>query len=459
MNFPLKSAVLVLLLQSTQAGLDFVWQSDCSDNIDFCGEMVYCKIELYGADLRGYRWANGICESPGPNIHIQGDKVYQLVLTNDVEGEDTNLHTHGLHIDGSGPQNTNSGDLVKSPDGTVEFGTSDDVTRHVAYGCSITYEWHISDDGMPGTNWYHAHLHGDTKDQVSKGAFGLLIKDASVGYFPEGLPQLDALFANERTAIISASTTPTWTLQTDEWYLGRILVVDIKGHGQTLSVGEGCTVYELGNDGILYFKLPDTQETSATEVIVASGASRADIAIKCTQDAALGDIEISVVPVDSTLTPGAGLVAWSTTRPAHLQDLRDLAVDNTYSIELGFNTPGVGAVNGMSWDPNVPLLDIEFGTVQQWNITSDSHTHPFHLHLYHMQVVSENCGSLRVGEYYDTISGVEPMGTCTVRFRTINVAGRCVLHCHNLGHEDSGMMGWVNVQNGPPRIAAADQCH
>ena len=120
--------------------------------------------------------------------------------------------------------------------------------------CSIVYEWDVHPDGMPGTFWYHAHHHGVTDEQVSAGALGLLIKEAGANYFSNAA--LEALFANERTAVTSSSGPVTvWNLQHDQWYVGRILVANPNGNGATYDVGTGCTVYELGSDGVLYFQV------------------------------------------------------------------------------------------------------------------------------------------------------------------------------------------------------------
>lgn len=57
---------------------------------------------------------------------------------------------------------------------TPGAGNGDDVTREVAGGDCLEYVWHVEDYGG-GTNWYHPHQHGDTKNQVSGGAFGLIV--------------------------------------------------------------------------------------------------------------------------------------------------------------------------------------------------------------------------------------------------------------------------------------------
>ena len=76
--------------------------------------------------------------------------------------------------------------------------------------------------------------------------------------------------------------------------------------------------------------------------------------------------------------------------------------------------------------------------IQEWNLKGATN-HPFHLHIYHVQVQS-SCVPYEAGEYYDVIAG-----NCAVRF-DLNPAtstvyeGRTIMHCHILEHEDMGMM-------------------
>ena len=90
----------------------------------------------------------------------------------------------------------------------------------------------------------------------------------------------------------------------------------------------------------------------------------------------------------------------------------------------------------------MPQKTIAYDQVHEWELIGTS-AHPFHIHLYHMQVVTPGgCGAHEEGEFYDTISSEE---RCTVRFKTADIGQRCVLHCHVLFHEDNGSMAWVNV--------------
>jgi FtsP/CotA-like multicopper oxidase with cupredoxin domain len=106
------------------------------------------------------------------------------------------------------------------------------------------------------------------------------------------------------------------------------------------------------------------------------------------------------------------------------------------------------SVNGMPFDMNCPFktangTNWDFGQLNQW-ILRNTKSHPFHLHLYHQQIVG-GCGDAHVdGEYFDTIAATDG-SECLVRFVTRTHAARVMMHCHVLAHEDAGAMGWIHV--------------
>ena len=80
-----------------------------------------------------------------------GDTVHWTLQNNIADGasttpshnnpgtpDNTNLHTHGLHVD------------------TCE----DNPWTEVLPGCQQTYTYHIPANHHPGMHWYHAHYHG-----------------------------------------------------------------------------------------------------------------------------------------------------------------------------------------------------------------------------------------------------------------------------------------------------------
>jgi spore coat protein A len=79
-----------------------------------------------------------------------------------------------------------------------------------------------------------------------------------------------------------------------------------------------------------------------------------------------------------------------------------------------------------------------------WQMETDFN-HPLHLHLVHFRVLghSGRPGPWDAG-WKDTID-LGPGATANLLVRFNGYRGRYVFHCHNLEHEDMGMMGNFEV--------------
>ena len=100
--------------------------------------------------------------SQGPLIVVDPGDTIKVRITNELPEDpassyydDTNLHTHGLHVSAA--------------------GNSDNVLITIDSGTSWETEIKVPDDHFVGPDWYHPHLHGATNVQVSKGLAGPLL--------------------------------------------------------------------------------------------------------------------------------------------------------------------------------------------------------------------------------------------------------------------------------------------
>jgi FtsP/CotA-like multicopper oxidase with cupredoxin domain len=367
------------------------------------------------------------------------------------------LHTHGLHISGD--------------------GNADDVTRYVEFNHQLHYVWDLSKGNhMGGTYWYHAHHHGETYNQVNFGALGMLIvNDDFDSLLPAGLTNSDRIktfLSNEKTLfahyVAQNTIFGTWFgngetgTQIDvvdgEWTRFRVAVAHAQASRmglQITAVSNGganpCVMHVIAHDGVYLNQVPSDQVSETT----VTSASRVDLALRCLSPGAKAQLKvafqvvatINVVagsPLDADPFESGGTPQkWPPLRPDYLRDLRNEPVfaSNKHSITLTS-----GDVNGKAWDAAVPLANLNYDQVQEFTIY-DSGPHPFHMHLYHMQIVSpEGCGNFDYGEWYDTIS---TPGPCLVRFKTADIGQRFVMHCHIIEHSDMGSMGWMDVIGGP----------
>jgi FtsP/CotA-like multicopper oxidase with cupredoxin domain len=457
---------------------EFQW-TNAGDHFTGTLEIGAATLNIGGDSLttRAYGQEGGTFSIPGPTIRMTPGQTYVLTFKNTLPYAEpspvhndlkdpniTNLHTHGLHVSGETP--------------------ADDVTRLINGGYCGDYVYDVPADHMGGTLWYHAHHHGSTYLQVSGGAFGLLLVDDSSDAIPSGVAAMEERllaigFLDPDVAgvggdtLISGTLSPTWTVNgkvqgdlctpVDEWQHWRVLLADSDARLKTLSVGPGCEVALLARDGVWRTTAPLDLPTNSIEI---TGASRADLAVRCSADSTIevdGTVVANVyadatLPADLTVGPydnGATGVAWSSEswRPSYLRDLRGVTQVENRNVNMGART-----VNGEKFDGTVPTFSIPASAVQEWTIKG-ARQHPFHLHVYHVQM-NGACGPFEDGEYYDTVAG----SGCDVRF-DLNPAtssvydGRTIMHCHILLHEDEGAMGWADIIGGfgPPTFPDINQ--
>ena len=125
--------------------------------------------------------------SPGPTLRVRAGDTLRILLNNTMQPEQVstatvtnnyhdfsvvNLHTHGLHVSPLKP-----GDEV--------------VDTRVQPGKTHQYIYHIPEDHMGGTFWYHPHWHGAVAIHVNFGAAGMIIVEDAVNQLPAELNDLD----------------------------------------------------------------------------------------------------------------------------------------------------------------------------------------------------------------------------------------------------------------------------
>jgi spore coat protein A len=102
-------------------------------------------------------------------------------------------------------------------------------------------------------------------------------------------------------------------------------------------------------------------------------------------------------------------------------------------------------INGQAFDPRLTNANPTLGDTEIWRFVSDFH-HSIHLHLVQFQVLSRDGrtpGPYDAG-WKDTVDTL-PAQAITVIARFTDYRGRFIYHCHNLEHEDMGMMANFEV--------------
>ncbi|MFI2609493.1 multicopper oxidase family protein [Kitasatospora sp. NPDC018619] len=410
-----------------------------------------------------------------------------------------NLHTHGLHV----PPTGNADNVLR------EFRprTAEEVAAGAPEPRYLTTV-RIPVDHPAGTYWYHPHAHGATAVQIAGGMAGVIIvegdvdevpqikaaadlvvcinelriKDGTVAEFASG----DALAAVQPTFTVNGAVNPTLTLRPGEVQRWR-LVAATALTSLALRIADGersLTMHQIAMDGVT-FAAP-----VATELVPLAAGNRADVLVRG-GEAGRYELRAAGVPVPLMTVEVAGeAVRPPMELPTALPqgkpflDEKDIAnpdadrrivfhVDanvfdqpfpNAFRVLGSHPTPAADPGGDLTRDPAYGLYDpeyvnhtLELGAVERWTLHSDdtmpAFHHPFHLHTNHVLVTHRNGRRLDPPVWQDTVdlAGGRPGDTVTLLVKYEDHPGRTVLHCHQLQHEELGMMQLVEYVRPRPR--------
>ena len=408
---------------------------------------------------------------PGPTIQVApGDKL-RIKFVNQL-GEMTNLHTHGLHV---------------SPE-----GNSDNPMVMIQDGETFQYEYEIPSDHPTGTFWYHPHHHGQVANQVYAGLYGAIIVASPMGGDSRTLVISDTSFATDGSVaganmmsimmgregdvlMVNGATQPWGSMDrvTERWRIinactSRNLSLTVSGGRATMLTRDG---HHLSGSDL---------NAPASDVFLSPG-NRMDVLVTNTG----GDISLNYTTVAHPDSMGMGGMGLNTTtyRKYPLVTFKDTGVSHTDTLlfldsarvfedlrsstpkttrEFVLNMPGMAGmmgmmsggrsalqgqftINGQSFDASRIDTATKLGDVEEWTIINQSTmAHPFHLHVWPMQILNENGTDVGPVRYQDVVN-IPAKGRVTVRLKFADFAGTSVYHCHILDHEDLGMMGLIQV--------------
>jgi FtsP/CotA-like multicopper oxidase with cupredoxin domain len=256
-----------------------------------------------------------------------------------------------------------------------------------------------------------------------------------------------------------------------------------------ISFPSGCVAQQIAFDGIHF-----TTARTVTYIQMVTG-TRAEFVLTC---ASAGTYAITYVingNVDNVRTTGGTtlftVVASGTTvtsatlpsplnitRPSYLSDLRGLASTDvsmhlgmaqggagncTFWMAHGSNCTTVGAPGGgngptsttciashfagqkFTNDSSVYTNKMRVGQTAEWTIwAGGNNAHPLHIHVNHFQIqgwvgLDSIVGHwVTIGDWRDTMAIAT--SAIKIRFAAHYYAGETVIHCHELVHEDRGLM-------------------
>ena len=423
----------------------------------------------------------------GPTLHVVPGQRVTLNLKNDLSTK-TNLHFHGMHV---------------SP-----MGTADNIMLTGQPGKTLTYHLDIPANHAPGTYWYHDHQMcpgrtlntrcRGTESQIGAGLSGTIIVGDSRASLPPAYRGItthtlalkdtqisktgsivypDAVLepADPTVRLVNGQYQPTLTVKAGEtqmWRLaneGYAIVYDLQLDGGSFTV--------VGQDGI-----PSTAPARATHLLLPPGR-RLDVLV--TAGASGSTWLRTLAHVTGNLNDGGDSYPNTTLMKVNVQsdggsagptatgrptgmtaspqiagplpgsepDLSAEPIAQSRSIALSDDGGNNFWINGKLFDMKTPTFPkpATLGTVEEWTLTNitSGHDHPFHLHIAPFQVLSVNGVAQPPADYMDTVNVPHAVnkkaGKVVIRIRFTDFTGQWMFHCHITGHEDNGMMGYVNV--------------
>jgi plastocyanin len=118
----------------------------------------------------------------------------------------------------------------------------------------------------------------------------------------------------------------------------------------------------------------------------------------------------------------------------------------TFDIKNGATAYNIFFIDDKLFDENHSDVVVKVGDVEEWTLVNNSdEVHPFHIHINDFLVTEINGEKQNPPVWWDVMN-IPPKGNLKFRTRFEEFDGKTVLHCHNIVHEDLGMMQVVEIQ-------------
>lgn len=394
------------------------------------------RVDLGGGDMSNVLAYNG--QFPGPTLLARTGDWATIRLHNGLN-EETITHWHGMHVDSAndgGPQ------LAFAP------------------GQFHDYDFPIVQRAC--LNFYHPHAHMLTGKQVNLGlAGGFIVRDAEedaldlpVDPYEVPLVIRDAKRDNKDNLVYKpASSGFSGNIPLVNGTLNPKLDVDrgvyrfrvLNGANARvfrLALNNGAPFTVIGNDGGLL-----ASPVNVTQIEVGPG-ERLDLLVDFATLTIGQTVMLRCLDArwDLLQFVGTGAGGYAYNVPAVLSTITPLA-DPVRLRTFSFD--GMSRINGRRFEMNRIDFQVPFGEVERWRFTSGGNApHPVHVHGASLQVASRTGGRARLfpweSGWKDTVLLRDQESVdVLVRFdRQPHYVGPqlYVMHCHQLEHEDMGMM-------------------
>ncbi|AKP68132.1 multicopper oxidase family protein [Companilactobacillus ginsenosidimutans] len=382
----------------------------------------------------------------GPVIQISRGQTVHIKEVNDLN-ENTTFHWHGAII---------SGKADGGPHEPVKPGDTKNIKFKVQQPAA--------------TLWFHPHPNGETAKQVYEGLAGLLYvtdKQSSKLSIPKTYGVDDfPLIVQDRTfdsnnqfnykkdynadgtlgknLLINGTLNPYINVSTN--FVRLRLLDGSNARNYNFRLSGNRTMYKIAGDGSLLTK------PVAIKKLQLSPGERAEIVVN-TSDLKDGTNLKLIAGGMNVLTMKLGERTGNIKHlPKVLKKMSAVKAPTGKVNKEKLVLSGMGNmvnINGKKFDPSRIDIHTKQGEQQVWTIENKKQMmnmiHPFHLHGVQFRILTINGKKPPIAQrgYLDTIT-LNPGDKYQITFK-FEKTGIYMYHCHNLEHEDEGMMGQVKV--------------
>jgi blue copper oxidase len=417
----------------------------------------------------------------GPVIRVKSGKTVKINVRNNLD-EDSTIHWHGLNV---------NGDMDGGPHQVIKAGG----------------EWHPSFkiDQQAGTYWFHPHTLEKTGEQVYKGLAGLFIVDDNTSDSLEipknyGVDDIPLIFQDRRFDKTGSFSYKTSMIDNDGMLGDKFLVNGvIKPYFEVtknkirfrLLNGSNARIYNIAlSDNTNFSQIAIDggfleKPVSLNSVMLGNG-ERSEVVIdfskyKTGDTVILKSLPFEIkekiqtylegridngkeielmkfvikdrtdknLPLPNTLAT-IDKLSESTASKTRTFTLSDMNMSNMNGMQMSENSmTSMFTINNKTFDMSRVDENIKLNDTEIWKINNKSQmgmSHPFHIHGMQFQILSRSDKSVSDNEkgWKDTVL-IQPDEEVKIISKFKN-KGMFMYHCHNLEHEDAGMMGMYEVK-------------
>ncbi|MDQ3193245.1 MAG: multicopper oxidase domain-containing protein [Bacteroidota bacterium] len=400
----------------------------------------------------------------GPVLYVQQGDSLNINVTNNLP-EMTTIHWHGLHI----PAEMDGG-----PHSQIMPNDTWNVNFKMLNKASL--------------NWFHPHPHEETGAHVTMGLAGLIIvadtQEAAINlprtYGTDDFPLIlqDRSYDSQGQFVVTALGDSMLVNGTPNPYLDapaqmlRLRILNA-ANARVFNIGfsDNRNFYVIGSDGGL---LPAPHSTNR---LLISNGERMEILVDLSND--LGG-SLQMMSYGSELSsniPGGASGMMNGNSPLNAADFGILQINvstptsspvtsvpsslipispwNEADVDVtrikdltGTGSVGMSSfsINNQVFDMNVVNDTIFLNDIELWEVVNTTNiAHPFHLHDVQFYITSRNGNPPPAYERgLKDVFLIEPWESVKFITKFENFVSETVpymYHCHNLLHEDNGMMG------------------